>query len=127
MNTMPKDTSLTEAQKKMIGERAAEKQKQLEKYQLMTDSIMGRDPKDVVEKMQRRKRAPGLAMLARDRADATQQRLNAEKADAAAAKKDAFNDLAERIDKIHLNGQGRSRRKRKSRGGRKKRSTRRKL
>jgi|688.fasta_scaffold00948_16 hypothetical protein len=135
MNTMPKDTSLTEAQKKRISERAKAMDVMKEMVERDDRSIMGRvdqrsDPfatirpsrvtaKTVASNMKDMSAQLGR-VVKQEEAEALRQTMKAEGV--------KFGDLVTRLEKVHISDKKvGSRRKRKSRGGRKKRSTRRKL
>ena len=131
MNTMPKDTSLTEAQKKRISERAKAMEVMKEMIERDDRSIMGRvdqrsDPfattrpsrvtaKTVASNMKDMSAQLGR-VIKQEEADALRQGLKVD------AKNDA--ELSKLASRALTLGNARSRRRK---GGRKKRSTRRKL
>lgn len=135
MNTMPKDTTPTPSQMKLISERAERKQEMKDLAAEQTENLMGRIPSrtDLVEKMRSASATPkrvatGMkAMMTQLGRVEKQEGIDKARQE---AKLDAANDsMLSKLAKkqLSITPKGSSRRKRKSRGGRKKRSTRRKV
>lgn len=131
MNTMPKDTTLTELQKRLISERAQRVQDMITKAAQQTENIMGRvdQRSDPFAKMRAsRVTAKTVASNMKDMSAQLGRVIKQEGIDTARqeAKRDATNDaqLATLASRALTLGKARSRRRK---GGRKKRSTRRKV
>ena len=138
MNTMPKDTTLTPLQKTSIAERAQRIQSMRDMAAQETENLMGRIPRNTdvapnarVPSSTQKRVATGMkGMMTQLGRVVKQEEATAVRQQAA---RDAANDsmlstLAEKQLSIKTpTPKGSSRRKRKSRGGRKRRSTRRKV